>query len=373
MNILVINLILYTPEWGIIRKVPSIKDTMIHGMCKGFVEAGHRVTLLASEEYKPVESELYDFNVLFFKSKWTSIFKPATVPCPSGLRRYLSDHAAEYDIVISSECMSIGSYVAASVCPEKLIIWQERVCHSKMLHNLPSKIWYNVVCPFAYKNIVGIVPRSIMASEFISKYLKSKVIAKILDHGVDGDKFKECLSKKDVLITSSQLSERKRVDYIIKKFAKFVSKAKYSDYRLLIAGRGNKEEELRQLVKSLGIESKVEFLGFLSQKELNSYVGASKLFMVATRSDLNMVSIPESIVSATPLVMNSIPATSKFVRDNLLGIVKDDWNEDDLAEVVDNNAEYVANCHRMRPRLLNTEIAKSFVDIFNDFSAAGHL
>ncbi|MDR0573203.1 MAG: hypothetical protein LBG96_04095 [Tannerella sp.] len=59
MNILVINPILYTAENLIIPEVKTIKETMIYGMCLGFMSNGHRVTLAASAEFKPVEEEAY--------------------------------------------------------------------------------------------------------------------------------------------------------------------------------------------------------------------------------------------------------------------------------------------------------------------------
>lgn len=77
MNVLIINYILYTPDGnGRIPKVKSIKDTMIYGMCHGFIEAGHSVTLAAGAEYKPEEGEIHEFDVRFFNSKSSKITPP---------------------------------------------------------------------------------------------------------------------------------------------------------------------------------------------------------------------------------------------------------------------------------------------------------
>ena len=65
MNILVLTAVLYTSDNGIIPKVKSIKDTMIYNMCLGFRQIGHKVTLIAAEEYKPQNLETYDFNIIF--------------------------------------------------------------------------------------------------------------------------------------------------------------------------------------------------------------------------------------------------------------------------------------------------------------------
>ena len=70
MNILFLNAILFTPEKGVIPKMKSIKDTMIYNMCLGAKKLGHHVTLVASADYKPIEKEEYDVEVLFFKSNF---------------------------------------------------------------------------------------------------------------------------------------------------------------------------------------------------------------------------------------------------------------------------------------------------------------
>ena len=49
MNILILNLILSTPEKGVIKKRDSISDTMICSFARGFVALGHSVTIVAAE------------------------------------------------------------------------------------------------------------------------------------------------------------------------------------------------------------------------------------------------------------------------------------------------------------------------------------
>ena len=57
MNILILNLILYTADNDLIPKVKSIKDTMIYNMCLGFKKIGVDVTLVAAKDYMPIELE----------------------------------------------------------------------------------------------------------------------------------------------------------------------------------------------------------------------------------------------------------------------------------------------------------------------------
>ena len=130
MRILILNQILYTADNNTIPVVSSIKDTMIYGMCLGFVNTGHTVTLAASEEYKPQSPETYDFTVRFFSSDIPRIFAPSILPFSSELYRFIKREQANFDLVISSEVFSFQSLFAAILCPRKTLIW----------HRTPKKI-----------------------------------------------------------------------------------------------------------------------------------------------------------------------------------------------------------------------------------------
>ena len=134
----------------------------------------------------------------------------------------------------------------------------------------------------------------------------------------------------------------------------------------MIAGRGEEEENLKKLVTQLNLQDSVIFLGFLSQSELNNYIRESYCFLVNTRQDLNMVSIPESIVSGTPILTNLQPASAGYIRREQLGIVKDQWGVEELKQIIEKNSFYVANCIKYRDKLTNTHSAQMLIDIFNN-------
>lgn len=181
---------------------------------------------------------------------------------------------------------------------------------------------------------------------------------------LDIDKFVLFTKKKRQVISSSQLILRKNVDSIIHIFAKFHQMRNYEDIKLLIAGRGEEETNLKHLVDDLGLQNCIEFVGFLSQSKLNEYIRESLAFLVNTRKDLNMVSIPEAIISGTPILTNLKPASSDYIINYDLGIAKDNWNEMDMKLLVDKNEEYVGNCIKCREYFTNTHSAKLFLEIF---------
>ena len=365
MRILILNQILYTADNNTIPVVSSIKDTMIYNMCLGFVDAGHTVTLAAAEDYKPKAIEAYDFEVRFFATYLPRLLAPSIIPFSPALYRFIKKERDRFDLVISSEVFSFQSLFASILCPRKTLIWQEQTAHQKKFRELPSKIWYRTIVPLFLTKVSRIVPRSKRAYDFISSYAPN-VSDIIVDHGINVGKFTFSKKKERTIISSSQLIYRKNIEGIIRVFDSFTRMKGYEDIRLLIAGRGYRRPVLENLVAELGLQEKIQFLGFLSQAELNRHIKKSYCFLVNTRQDLNMVSIPEAIVSGTPILTNTQPASVEYIRANGLGIVKDNWDEYDLKKIVDENPDYVQNCIAYRDKLTNTHAARTFLNIYRN-------
>lgn len=364
MKVLILNFILYTADNNIIPKVKSIKDTMIYNMCLGFKQLGHDVTLGAAEDFRPTEKESYDFDVVFFKTDYKRIFPPSVLPYSRQLKKYLLRNRECFDLIISSEVFSFVSLCATRICPQKTIIWHELALHQRKFHKIPSKIWYNIIARmFMRKPLV--VGRSISARDFVKQYHKF-TSDECVEHGINISRFHVNKDKKDFFIVISQLIKRKNIPSIIQKFKELIeSTAVYKDFKLYIIGRGPQESELLELVNNLNLQKNVYFTGFLSHEQIQKYVGGAKALLIDTLQDNNMVSIPETLACGTPIVTNSIPTNSYVIKDNNLGIVKDQWGVKELKEIINNNSFYVSNCIKYRDKLTNFHSAQMLIDIFN--------
>lgn len=365
MNILILNSILYTADNGIIPCVASIKDTMIYNMCLGFKDLGHNITLATLEDYRPTKNEEYEFAVIFFKSRYKKICKPAMLPYSSDLKEYIRKNHQKFDMIISSEAFQFQTLFASRICPEKTIIWHELALHPAKYHQIPSKIWYNIICRYFMKDVKCVIPRSEAAKLFIEKYFR-QVSEQCIEHGINIEQFVFSRDKEKLFIYVGQLIPRKNIKSIILKFSKFLKKAS-NRFTLLVVGRGFMEQELKGLVERLEISDRVKFVGFVNHAQLNNLLKRSMAMLIDTLQDNNMVSIPESIVSGTPVLTNNIPTNSSIISDHKLGIVKRCWNENDIMDIVNNNTFYVENCIHYREKLTNKYSAQLFVDIFNNY------
>lgn len=369
MKILIINLILHTAEKGVIPRHKSNRDCMIYTMARGFVANGHELTLIASDEYSPLEEESNSFQTIFFPSRLTKIFRPDLLPYPKGLLKWLKKNEKDFDLILSSETFSMGTLAASLVAPEKTVIWQELAEHQRFMKKLPSKIWYNFIARLFMKKTRAI-GRSKRAKDFIAKYI-NKVSPEIVDHGCDSEKFHPdtSLAPTDSFIVVSQLIERKQPEKILAAFLKFIQKPEFSGYHLNIVGRGPLEVTLKEMVANAHAESNVTFHGFLSQKEFAPLSRRAKAMLVMTSRDLNMVSIPESIVNGTPVLTNAVPYAADFIRENNVGIVAENkagsnaWDEDALAEAATRYEELHANCVRLSPTLTNIGCSERIIQL----------
>jgi len=365
MKLLIVNPILFTFEKYAIPEIRTIKETMIYSFCLGFIANGHQVTLAAATDYKPVPEETdYDFEVLFFKSTLRRLFRPALLPVSFDFFKYLKGNHHKYDLIVSSEVFSFFTLFTALVCPSKTVIWQEMCYHQRFFKKAPSLLWHRIIVPLFMRKVQCVIPRSEKARLFIRRYMKN-VTPGYVDHGINISRFRFSTTKKRQLISSSRLIYRKNVESIIEKYSRLIRIKGYEDVRLLIVGWGEYKRVLDERVKQLNLQDNVAFLGFLNQKELNDRIKESYAFLIDTRQDLNMVSIPEAIVSGTPVVTNLVPASADYIRKEKLGIAKDGWDASDLVEIIENNTFYVDNCINYRDKLTNTCCAKKIIEYKN--------
>ena len=347
MKILFVNPIIYTSETAQIKKALSVKDTMSYDLCLAFKNKGHDITLLAGEPFKPAKDEDYPFSVVWAKCALPKICKPNALPfCPE-LIKLVKDES--FDLVISSEIFSLNSLMLALLSRDNLIVWHELAKHNSIFRRLPSRVWYNAVAKTAFRGI-PVIARSKEAKEFISQFCNN-VSRRIIDHGVNLEKFTPCRKKENFFIVSSQLIERKQIDRIIDKFAAFSDK--HGDYRLYIFGEGESETALKEQAHSLGLDGKIQFFGKVSHDTLKDYLSKARALLVYTRKDNNMVSIVEAIACATPIVTTSVPYNASYIKENALGIVNDNWDEGDLERIISDRS-YIENCAEYR-KSISTE------------------
>jgi len=87
--------------------------------------------------------------------------------------------------------------------------------------------------------------------------------------------------------------------------------------RLVIAGAGPLESELRGLSKELGLESRVRFLGF--EPDVRRWMRAADGFVLSSRLEGLPMSVLEAAACAVPTVATNVPGTREAIIDGQTG------------------------------------------------------
>ena len=358
MKVVIINPILYTCETSYIKKVKSIKDSMIYNLCLEFKRQGHEPILIAAADYEPEPKEEYDFEVVYLKTICKKIFKLNCFPLLKNLEKTIRNIQPDY--IISGEVFSMSSLCVTFYFGKKTIIWHELAKHNNILKKIPSKIWYNVIARLFFRK-VRVVGRSYNALNFISRYCKN-VSDEYIDHGVDIDKFICCLEKDKKFVVVSQLIKRKHIDGIISCFFEF--KRKNREFELIIIGSGEEEKILKEQVKRLKLQRSVRFLGQKNHDEIIPILSKAYALIINTEKDNSMLSIVEAIACGTPILTTDIPYNVHYIKKYDLGVVTKRLCEDDFLKIVSHNKEYVLNCFQYRDKVSNSYHVKQFLREF---------
>lgn len=117
----------------------------------------------------------------------------------------------------------------------------------------------------------------------------------------------------------------------------------------------------------MGRERQIVLLGKLPHKELFRYYRDSKASLFDSLRELNMLALWNLCVT-TPVVTNRVPFDSEIVEKRKLGIAKNDWNEDDIARMIERNDEYVENCREYASLITVDAVARRIIDSFEKAS-----
>jgi len=122
-----------------------------------------------------------------------------------------------------------------------------------------------------------------------------------------------------------RLGKEKSVDVLLEYWAKNVREE--DGLRLMILGGGPCLEELKAQAQALGIGSMVIFTGAVEHDQLPEYYGACQLYVTASLSDTNSISMKEAMATGLPVLHIRDPQNAGQVVDGVNGFIYDSADE----------------------------------------------
>jgi glycosyltransferase involved in cell wall biosynthesis len=192
------------------------------------------------------------------------------------------------------------------------------------------------------------------------KIVADKNRYELLQYGIDlVDK-----SEKSNIVFSNRLhKDLYRIDRIIEYFADFLKLNPL--WKLVIGGTGDKTSELENLVKKLGIEENVEFVGWLTKENNSNWYAKSKIYISIPISDGTSVSMLEAISAGCIPVLSDIPVSHEWIVDNENGIIENEGeNPLNKALFLDEDNVYTINRKLVEKNASRASCTDRFIELY---------
>ena len=220
---------------------------------------------------------------------------------------------------------------------------------------MPKKGWaYKAMLKYILKHSQAYNAGSPYLLEQMQKYCPKNSEILLANLGINPI---QPIEKENIVFSNRLHSPLYRIDEVIKAFANFVSKPEFEDWRLVVAATG-KEKEFQQLSQSLGIEDKVKFVGWLSQKENAEYYAKSKIYISLPKSDSFPISLLEAMSGECLCIISDLPAYK--------GIMKQGENCLIVSDLEIEKADYIERVLELDSQNIlqkNKTFADSYADI----------
>ncbi|MFA5987848.1 MAG: glycosyltransferase family 4 protein [Candidatus Paceibacterota bacterium] len=184
---------------------------------------------------------------------------------------------------------------------------------------IKRRVWF--VYPF-FKMIFRRADLVTVLSNYLAGFAKDMGAQKIeiIPNGVDFNNFVYSTKNIDpkgkiVLVTTGRLEKKNALDDIIKAL-KFLP----PNFVFKSVGAGTEEQSLRSLVSQLGLESRVEFLTWVSHKELGKILSESNIFVRPSLTEGLGSSFIEAMGAGLPIVGTPVGGIPDFLEDGETGV-----------------------------------------------------
>ncbi len=145
----------------------------------------------------------------------------------------------------------------------------------------------------------------------------------VIPNGVDLSKFKpRSVSREEdskIIITPSRLVKKNGIDILVRALAE-LKKLSAANYQLQILGDGPEGESLKKLVKNLGVQNLVLFMGHVDPDRIPDYLSQADIFVRPSRSEGLGNSFLEAMAAGLPVIATPVGGIPEFIKDGETGL-----------------------------------------------------
>lgn len=210
---------------------------------------------------------------------------------------------------------------------------------SKMTLIIKKGFWNYFLSIYGKLDLVTTPTKS--AADLIKKIGFCKEI-EVVSNGIDLKKFNpgnkgeylfekySITRNKPILLFVGRLDKEKNIDTIIQALKIIANK---TNVHLVITGIGAEQKKLMNLIKTLDLNSKVTFTGFVLDSDLPNLYAISACFVIPGEAELQSIATMEAMASGLPILAANTVALPELIDGN--GYLFDPKNPDNLANLIE--------------------------------------
>jgi len=203
------------------------------------------------------------------------------------------------------------------------------------------RIMYDFVEKEVFKNAI----KAHTVSKYLQKHYESRGVKNsiLIPNGVDRDKFKELLNKREVrkelgfnvenlFVCVSRLEYKNGTHDLIK--AMTYLESEIADFKLIICGGGPDRKKLEKMKINLGLEKEIVFLGDVLHSEIPKYIACSDIFIRPSLAEGFGIVFLEAMACNVPVIGTPVGGIPDFLEDKKTGLFCQPGNPKDIAEKI---------------------------------------
>jgi len=312
--------------------------TAILTLTKSLTDLGHTVFIIAPDPGEAHRIEgVYYFPAIRFK-KYPDYFLPIF---PSGKRELIESLKPDIIHIEGVAFMGMKALMVSratgipcvSTYVTNVVDTLEFYSPIPMPKDLLTKLAWIYIRNFMKRPSCVIALTDATLTEFKENRVKTKRTA-VIPIGIDINRFRTDLDGSEIRKRHGFTDERivihvGRISYE-KNIGVAIRSMKYlpDDVKLMVVGKGPALQDMKDLVKSEGLENKVVFTGFVSDEELALYYSASDVVVSASRFETQGLTITEAMACGLPAACSDGRAFLDVIENGVNGYLFKDTPEE---------------------------------------------
>lgn len=296
-------------------------EVLTHEVAKRWVKMGHKVTMFSSEFSGSKEKEVIDRIVIRRKGS-PNIFSLHIPVHVAAYLFYKNEMKGKVDIVIDEihgvpffTPLYVKEKHVALICEVAKEIWDKMFPFPlNLVGRAVEKLYFLI-----YKNTHFLTISNSTKKDLLKEGIKENSVT-VLPMGFNGVKLTEKKEKNPTMIFVGRLNPMKGVADAIRAF--LIASRKIKNLNLWIIGRGEEKfvNNLKSLVEKNHMTDKVNFFGFVTEKEKFIAMAKAHVIVVPSLKEGFGLIVPEAGSVGTPAIIYNVDGLRDIVIDQVNGL-----------------------------------------------------